>query len=122
MKPSTGWPLKNANTAGIDWTRSWAASCWFSSTLTFTSRTRPLAALTTFSMIGVSCLHGPHHGAQKSTITGTVRDVSMTSAMKWAVSESLISSPCGACNVLMLAFRFVMGRFVMVRVIAPPAG
>ena len=35
-----------------------------------TSLTLPLAAWTAFSRIGVSCLHGPHHGAQKSISTG----------------------------------------------------
>ena len=29
--------------------------------------------------IGVNCLHGPHHGAQKSTMTGIVFDFSTTS-------------------------------------------
>ena len=31
----------------------------------FTSLTLPPAARTAFSSAGVSCLHGPHHGAQK---------------------------------------------------------
>src|SRR4029079_6091207 len=63
---------------------------WFSSTLTFTRRTLPPCARTTFSMMGVSCLQGPHQGAQKSTSTGTWREASMTSAMKERVSLSLI--------------------------------
>src|SRR3546814_8182522 len=52
----------------------------FSSTLILTSLT-PLVAYSahTFSMTGVSCLHGPHHSAQKSTITSDVRDGSTTS-------------------------------------------
>src|SRR4029079_16069791 len=45
-----------------------------------------------FSSRGPSCLHGPHHGAQKSTMTGTLRDVSMTSAMKPLMSLSLMRS------------------------------
>ena len=47
-----------------------------------TSLTRPLAARTAFSRIGVSCRHGPHHGAQKSISTGWRFDSSMTSFMK----------------------------------------
>ncbi len=88
MKPSTGWPSTKANTAGIDWMRIWAASCWFSSMLILTRRTAPLAAFTAFSSKGVSCLHGPHHGAQKSTSTGVLREASMTSARNALVLES----------------------------------
>ena len=49
-----------------------------------TSLTRPPAALVTFSSAGVSCLHGPHQVAQKSTSTGILRDASTTSCMKVA--------------------------------------
>jgi hypothetical protein len=35
-----------------------------------TSFTLPPASLTAFSMIGVSCLHGPHHGAQSGGPSG----------------------------------------------------
>src|SRR5437764_13624853 len=45
--------------------RSCRAISWFSSILTLTRRTAPLASFTTFSRRGPSCLHGPHHGAQK---------------------------------------------------------
>ena len=72
-----------------------AASSWFSSTLILTSRTMPAASRTSFSSIGPSCLHGPHQGAQKSTITGVCMEASITSAMKLAVSESLIGDPPG---------------------------
>src|SRR5262249_3026004 len=65
----------------------------FSSMLTLTSLTAPLASRTAFSSAGVSCLQGPHHGAQKSTTTGTWRDASMTSAMKPSISLSLMRSP-----------------------------
>ncbi len=69
-----------------------------------TSFTRPAASLTTFSMMGVSCLQGPHQGAQKSTSTGCWRDASSTSRVKAAVVVSLIRSsgigPFGALEVL----------------------
>src|SRR5215831_3889895 len=65
----------------------------FSSMLIFTSFTLPFKARTTFSSTGVSCLQGPHQGAQKSTSTGTAREASITSLTKPAVLESLISSP-----------------------------
>src|SRR3546814_9034824 len=68
----------------------------FSSTLILTSLT-PLVAYSahTFSMTGVSCLHGPHHSAQKSTITSDVRDGSTTSrrnSSTASLSLSLIHS------------------------------
>ncbi len=70
MNPSAGWPLTKAITAGIDWMPIWPGIAGWSSMFILTSLTLPLAARTTFSRIGVSCLHGPHHGAQKSISTG----------------------------------------------------
>jgi len=46
---------------------------------------RPLAARTTFSRTGPSCLHGPHHGAQKSTMTRLVEGGVDDLGMKLAV-------------------------------------
>src|SRR5215813_4966338 len=60
-----------------------------SSIFIFASLTAPLAERTAFSKIGVSCLHGPHHGAQKSTRTGCRRDSSITSFLKVCVVVSL---------------------------------
>src|ERR1041385_8431636 len=60
--------------------------------LTLTSLTAPLASATAFSSAGPSVLQGPHHGAQKSTITGTARDASRTSA---ANVSSVLSLMCG---------------------------
>src|SRR5471032_3335470 len=92
MKPSTGWPALKAKTVGMDWMRSCWAISGFSSILTFTSFTAPPAASTAASSAGPSVLQGPHQGAQKSTITGTVRLASSTSAAKVARPESLM---CG---------------------------
>src|SRR6185437_8893217 len=64
----------------------------FSSMFSLTMRTAPLAALTVFSRIGPNCLHGPHHGAQKSTTTGRSNEASTTSAIKFAVVTSLTSA------------------------------
>src|SRR5215207_3017472 len=66
--------------------------------LILTSLTALLAALTTFSIAGCSCLHGPHHGAQKSTITGTVREASSTSLANLVWSLSLMRSAGAACG------------------------
>src|SRR5712691_824914 len=60
----------------------------FSSMLSLTMRTAPLAPRTTFSRIGPNCLHGPHHGAQKSTMIGWSNEASTTSAIKLAVVTS----------------------------------
>ena len=57
-----------------------------------TSLTLPLAALTAFSRIGVSCLQGPHQGAQKSISTGWRFDSSITSFTKVLVVVSLTRS------------------------------
>ncbi len=43
----------------------------------------------TFSRIGPSVLHGPHHSAQRSTTTGTERDRSTTSVGKVASVTSM---------------------------------
>ena len=96
MKPSTGWPSTKAKTAGIDWTPSCPAIEGCSSMFIFTSLTRPPAACTARSRTGVSCLHGPHQGAQKSTRTGWLRDSRTTSAENAAVVVSFTSSPTGA--------------------------
>jgi hypothetical protein len=78
-----------------------------------TSFTLPLAARTTFSSTGVSCRHGPHQGAQKSTSTGWRFDSSITSRTKaWVVVSltklSATAAAVGACcniSLLRLTFR-----------------
>src|SRR6478736_4878913 len=72
--------------------RNCCAISGFSSILTLTSFTAPSAAVTAASRAGPRVLQGPHQGAQKSTITGTSRLASSTSAAKVARPESLI---CG---------------------------
>src|SRR6516162_4309936 len=73
-----------------------------------TSLTLPLAALTAFSRTGVSCLHGPHQSAQKSTSTGWRLDSSMTSLTKVCVVVSLTDASAVAvqlvatCRVLLV--------------------
>lgn len=49
-----------------------------------------------FSKTGVSCLQGPHHVAQKSTIIGMVIEASITSRPKVSIEASLIISAGGA--------------------------
>jgi hypothetical protein len=48
--------------------------CWILgelSTLTFTSFTRPASSAATCTSAGLTMRHGPHHGAHRSTMTGT---------------------------------------------------
>src|SRR5918994_4680047 len=99
MKPSSGWPFEKAMTAGMDWMPSWPGICGCSSMFILTSFTLPPAALTAFSSTGVSCLHGPHQGAQKSTSTGCFIDSVITSWRKVAVVVSLMRSPGGEAGV-----------------------
>src|ERR1700760_3008210 len=92
----------------MDWMRSCCAISGFSSILILTSFTAPLAASTAASSDGPSVLQGPHHGAQKSTITGTSRLAVMTSAAKVASPESLM---CGLAPLAaLLAGWEVTGR------------
>ncbi len=114
MKPSAGWPLTKAMTAGIDWMPICPGIAGCSSMFILTSLTLPLAALTTFSRIGVSCLQGPHHGAQKSISTGWRFDSSMTSFMKAWVVVSLIRPSGGAAapvsNIVIFSSRGTRSR------------
>src|SRR5260370_21458213 len=89
---STARPLRKANTAGIERTLNAAASSWFSSELTFTSLKRPAYSRSSFSSIGPRDLHGPHHGAQKSTSTGTAAEASRTSRSKLTLLMSMSRS------------------------------
>src|SRR5258708_8037710 len=91
--------------------------------LILTSFTAPLAAFTTFSMIGCSVLHGPHHGAQKSTITGTVREASSTSLANLFWSLSLTRSAgaaCGAAPVSIVSMGPREGDFASPAMWPPP--
>src|SRR5437660_8167541 len=72
-----------------------------------TSFTLPLAARTTFSSTGASCLHGPHHSAQKSTSTGWRLDSSITSLTKvWVVvslTAPLVAGASPVCSIVILS-------------------
>src|SRR5213594_80181 len=61
---------------------------WFSSTLTLATLTAPAFSRATSSSSGAIILHGPHHSAQKSTITGLSSCVSSRSKLD---SSSLIT-------------------------------
>src|SRR6516165_11733280 len=88
---------------------NWPGIDGCSSIFILASFTLPLAAFTAFSRTGVSCLHGPHQDAQKSTKTGWRLDSSITSLTKLCVVVSLIDTsgaavPAG-CNIFSVQFR-----------------
>ena len=56
------------------WICSCVDSAWLASTSTLASTQAPPASPASRSRTGDSCLHGPHHSAQKSTRTGTVME------------------------------------------------
>ena len=71
MNPSAIWPAMTATTIGMLWTCRAALSCGLESTSTRASTKAPFASVASFSRIGPSCLHGPHHSAHRSRTTGT---------------------------------------------------
>ena len=71
-----------ATTIGMDCAWNAWASRGFASTSILASTHAPFASLASFSSTGLSCLHGPHQSAHRSTITGVVLDRSATSLLK----------------------------------------
>src|SRR5439155_7184700 len=63
-------PPLNRSTRGMVVTSYLIARSEFSSTFTLPTLTLPANWSAMRSMVGESCRHGPHHGAQKSTRTG----------------------------------------------------
>jgi hypothetical protein len=64
-------PFPNTINVGIPAIENCCAIAGRSSVLTFATIQRPAPSRATFSSSGATILHGPHHGAQKSTSTGT---------------------------------------------------
>src|SRR5215469_145255 len=67
---STGFPPLKRIRNGIPETWYSPARFGLSSVFNFTNFALPACEEATFSTTGPSILHGPHHGAQKSTSTG----------------------------------------------------
>ena len=84
-----------ATTIGIDCAWNAWASRGLASTSTLASTHAPPASLASFSSTGLSCLHGPHHSAHRSTITGVVRDRSATSLLKVSSVTSITNADAG---------------------------
>src|SRR3984885_6135088 len=64
-------PLRSSNSVGIACTPNRCCSRGASSTLTLTSLIFPAISVATFSKAGLTIRQGPHHGAHRSTTTGT---------------------------------------------------
>src|SRR3979490_429499 len=73
----------------MDWTWNASATRRLASTSTLTSSTWPPVSPTTFSRIGPSVRHGPHHDAHRSTTTGTSVERSRTAVSKVASVTSI---------------------------------
>jgi hypothetical protein len=96
MKPSSGWPFLKAITAGDRLDPELAGDLRVVVDVHLDQAHLALGRPHGLFENGVSCLQGPHQGAQKSTSTGTVREASSTSALKLAVVASLIRSGSAA--------------------------
>ena len=88
-----------ATTVGMDCTPKTCEILGFASTSTLASTQAPAAALARRSSTGDSCLHGPHQSAHRSTMTGTCRDRSTTSAWKVSSVTSITHSLRGPAGV-----------------------
>src|SRR3989344_2267115 len=82
MKEETGLPPLKRTKVGMLMTLNCPGTSMFSSTFIFTNFTLPAYYVYSSSMIGSIALHGPHHGAQKSTRTGS--SLERTSLLKSA--------------------------------------
>ena len=90
MKPSAGLPSLSKTQVGMLRMPKACESCCSSSELIFTNLKRPAYSTSSFSKMGPKDLHGPHHGAQKSTNTGTWVEAAITSASKLATVTSIM--------------------------------
>src|SRR5688572_28585033 len=79
-------PPANSDIVGIDRILKRPARSCSSSVFTLTTTSRPASLEATRAISGATARHGPHHGAQKSTSTGT--GDAFTSASKDDVDET----------------------------------
>src|SRR5688572_22597034 len=93
MNCATALPSTNATVYGIERRLKEAASSGLVSEFTFTSFHRPPYSRSRRSSNGPSTLQGPHHGAQKSTSTGTSIEDSITSRSNEDRVASIIAFP-----------------------------
>src|ERR1700685_793631 len=94
------WPWLNTISVGIDMTLNLIAVSLFSSMLSFTTFRASPRSFAISSTTGATIRHGPHHGAQKSTSTGT--SDSRTSAWKLVSVTSVTVPAIGGSFVRLL--------------------
>src|ERR1700761_674995 len=94
MTVLAGCPLRNKINVGIDKMLYVTAGFWFSSVFSWTTLSWLARSLAISSTTGATMRHGPHHGAQKSTSTGT--SDSRTSAWKLLSVTSATLAMCGS--------------------------
>src|SRR6478672_2132269 len=93
MNCATALPSTNATAYGMDLRLNDATSSGLVSAFTLTSLKRPPYSRSSFSISGPSTLQGPHQGAQKSTITGTSMEASITSRSNEDSVASIMGFP-----------------------------
>src|SRR3712207_6872047 len=84
----------------MPWTRRPCASAGLASTSTLASTQEPPPSAARRLSTGESCLHGPHHSAQRSSTTGTWKERSSTSAWKVASVTSTTAEPGAPAGAL----------------------
>src|SRR5688572_4578736 len=97
---ATTWPPLKTATVGIELMRKRSPSSGTASVSTLTTRAWPDLWRATLSTSGAIMWHGPHHGAQKSTSTGTG---------DWAMSASnaaVLATSTGLAGEDRLALHF----------------
>jgi hypothetical protein len=93
-------PLLNTANVGMLKMLYFEASSLFWSTFTLTKLTLSEYSFAISSTIGATALHGPHHGAQKSTKTGTLDFATLFSqsllsiSFTWCFSVAVLFIVC----------------------------
>ena len=63
-------------------------------------------------MIGASCLHGPHHEAQKSITIGTSLDRATTFSSNVSVDTSIIHGEASVMTIFVAHFTYYLRDFL----------
>src|SRR6201747_1941486 len=98
----TIWPPLKTDIVGIDMIWYCIAICGFSSMFTLATVILSAYSPAISSRTGATCLHGPHHSAQKSTSTGpsacstsAAKLASVTVLVFWPMAHSWVGSWLG---------------------------
>src|SRR5580765_1020124 len=97
MTVSTCWPFLKKRMLGMERTLNRMAVRWFASTSSLVTLALPMYSPASWSRIGATTWHGPHHDAQKSTSTSpfacsisAANEASLTCTVKVFVAPMLV--------------------------------